>query len=307
MILALGGDRAHALRNLGRAVEALAAQPRAFDLPKHLAKEERLRIATKARGTVVLQGALVDSLDRLRDDFLHAAFGTKTADSGRTAEADDWTAEDEQNALAAADAMSEGDLATVLAEAINLLYEQGVAHARTELGVSFAVDAARAKRAIDERALTLSKKVVDDERAALKAIIRDAFEGGSSIPEIRAAIVDFFGEGVHTVVYGAGGAHERVVPIDTWANTVARTEVATAQNAGIFDLYSEAGVATVRWLTADDERVCPQCEALDGEIVPLGTAFSDSEVAQPPAHPNCRCTLVSGDAALPAQDEGAAA
>lgn len=307
--MTLGGDRGRALRNLGRAVEAIAAA-RAFTLDPAKAKHERLRIGTKARGTVVLQDALVRSLDRIRSDFFKAAFPVHNAESWpdiydtlrwgqamadlTSREADTWDEDAEQRALAAADAMSEGDLEAVLAEAVTLLYEQGVAHAKLEVGTSFSVDAARAKKAIDERALSMSKKVVDDEREALKQIIRDAFNGGSSIPEIKRQILDFFGEGVHTVTYGEGGPHERVVPIDTWANTLARTEVSMAQNAGIFDLYNDAGIDQIQWLTADDERVCPECAALDGEIVNLGDAF-EGGVAQPPLHPNCRCTIIAVD------------
>jgi uncharacterized protein with gpF-like domain len=45
-----------------------------------------------------------------------------------------------------------------------------------------------------------------------------------------------------------------------------------------------------------DGRLCEECAALDGGVIPTG----DSELpdgmreidAEPPAHPNCRCTLV---------------
>lgn len=46
------------------------------------------------------------------------------------------------------------------------------------------------------------------------------------------------------------------------------------------------GVAMERWHTQDDERTCPQCGGLDGQI----WAWNAGEF--PPAHTNCRCRRV---------------
>lgn len=42
-------------------------------------------------------------------------------------------------------------------------------------------------------------------------------------------------------------------------------------------------VAWTRWFTVEDERVCPECGPLDGEVWPEGDGPS------PPLHVNCRC------------------
>ena len=52
--------------------------------------------------------------------------------------------------------------------------------------------------------------------------------------------------------------------------------------------YKKNGVKYVRWQTAEDERVCEECNGLDGKI------FSIKNVPARP-HWNCRCMLVSED------------
>ena len=51
--------------------------------------------------------------------------------------------------------------------------------------------------------------------------------------------------------------------------------------------YREVGVSKVKWLTAQDERTCPECAPLDGRV------FKIDEAPGPPKHPACRCTVVS--------------
>lgn len=47
-------------------------------------------------------------------------------------------------------------------------------------------------------------------------------------------------------------------------------------------------LAQVRWVTANDERVCPICRGLDGRV----SSLLDAGRNKPPAHPNCRCNEV---------------
>ena len=48
-----------------------------------------------------------------------------------------------------------------------------------------------------------------------------------------------------------------------------------------------------RWVTAEDERVCPVCAPLDGVTVPLHGKFHSAEGSfyAPGVHPNCRCDI----------------
>ncbi len=74
----------------------------------------------------------------------------------------------------------------------------------------------------------------------------------------------------------------------TRAKTLARTEVIRAHHTAMINRYEEAQILGVtvkaEWSTAGDDRVCPDCFWLDGEL------FTLKEVATLiPLHPNCRC------------------
>lgn len=85
------------------------------------------------------------------------------------------------------------------------------------------------------------------------------------------------------------------------AHTIARHETMLAANAGqeeAWDQASDKGLiapgTTREWLTAPDERVCPICRPMSGKTAPRGQTFDTpaGKVLWPPAHVNCRCTLV---------------
>ena len=64
---------------------------------------------------------------------------------------------------------------------------------------------------------------------------------------------------------------------------IARTETMRAHSQGQRKFYSTVGVRKLEWMTMDDERMCPECEALDGNVYPI-----DKFPGQP-KHPQCRC------------------
>jgi SPP1 gp7 family putative phage head morphogenesis protein len=76
---------------------------------------------------------------------------------------------------------------------------------------------------------------------------------------------------------------------------LARTEAAFAAEAGSREQYREFGVTHVKWLISAG--ACPICVAYEGQIIPIEEVDD-----QPPAHPNCLCSIVPADA-----DEVAAA
>jgi len=78
---------------------------------------------------------------------------------------------------------------------------------------------------------------------------------------------------------------------------IARTETMAASNAGQVDAWGVArseGLLDAdlvkEWIVTPDDRLCPECEPLDGEQVALDEAFPGG-VYQPPLHPNCRCAV----------------
>jgi len=75
------------------------------------------------------------------------------------------------------------------------------------------------------------------------------------------------------------------------ALTIARTEGNRASNAALTDTYSLMGIETVEWSAVMPDKCI--CVDLDGEQTRLGEEFPSGEgLTQPPAHPNCVCTLI---------------
>ena len=75
------------------------------------------------------------------------------------------------------------------------------------------------------------------------------------------------------------------------ARVIARTEIISAHHQATINSYREAGAEGVEvvgeFSTADDDRVCSECEALDGKEFDINDAQSLI-----PVHPNCRCTTI---------------
>lgn len=77
----------------------------------------------------------------------------------------------------------------------------------------------------------------------------------------------------------------------TRAKLIARTEVISAHAEASLNTYEEAGVEGVEveaeWSTAGDDRVCPECADMEGQLLPL-----DEARGMIPLHPNCRCAFL---------------
>jgi len=67
---------------------------------------------------------------------------------------------------------------------------------------------------------------------------------------------------------------------------IARTEVMRAYNQGRIHLYRDMKVEKVIWYTALDERICPVCGPLNGQV------FDLDKIPPIPAHPQCRCYVL---------------
>jgi SPP1 gp7 family putative phage head morphogenesis protein len=77
----------------------------------------------------------------------------------------------------------------------------------------------------------------------------------------------------------------------TRANMIARTETIYAHAEGQLDSFEELNIREVgvmaEWLTAGDEDVCLECEALEGTVMTIEEARGLL-----PRHPNCRCAWI---------------
>lgn len=66
-----------------------------------------------------------------------------------------------------------------------------------------------------------------------------------------------------------------------WAGlTVDYADIVTDESA--LKAYRDAGVSKVRWVTAEDEKVCEVCRERDGNIYPI-------DAVPPKPHRRCRC------------------
>lgn len=84
---------------------------------------------------------------------------------------------------------------------------------------------------------------------------------------------------------------------------IARTELAASYNGGHYLSVLQAqqqglmGECKRIWRTADTERTCSYCAALDGTEVGMEEDFifthgrQTTSVTTPPAHPHCMCTI----------------
>lgn len=102
----------------------------------------------------------------------------------------------------------------------------------------------------------------------LKRTLRTAWDNGYTMPEITKAVQEV-----------TGLAKSKAV-------TIARTETLRAGNTATLERYARAGVQKVEWLSAQDDRMCEECESLHGTVYDIG------EEPDLPVHPNCRCTVV---------------
>jgi len=89
---------------------------------------------------------------------------------------------------------------------------------------------------------------------------------------------------------------------------IARTELAFAYNQGAYEGVKQAQAAGYMkdvvkiWCTAEDERTCEECGALEGKIVNMDDDFDiQTKLSKvrtptikkvPPAHPSCRCAVL---------------
>jgi hypothetical protein len=127
----------------------------------------------------------------------------------------------------------------------------------------------------------LVEGITKTTREAIRELIGGLFEGDIPWAEVRQNLIDIFDDPARV-------------------KTIAHTEAMTAANEGQKRLWDQAvkdgyldGNERVVWIVTPDDKLCPECEALEDTTVSLGQEFSSGG---PPAHPNCRCTvgLVAG-------------
>ena len=118
-------------------------------------------------------------------------------------------------------------------------------------------------------------QITEGTREMIRAQVVEAMQNGDSVQEL------------------AGRLKESHAFSNTRARTIARTETAMADNMGNLIGWEETGlVAGKRWITAEDDKVSEICNTNgDMGVIGLHEHFAHGGMT-PPAHPNCRCTVV---------------
>jgi SPP1 gp7 family putative phage head morphogenesis protein len=124
--------------------------------------------------------------------------------------------------------------------------------------------------------------ISDTTREKIREIVAESFTEDTPLDEVKDAIQEALEE----------EATGRGIFSEERAELIARTEVSNAQNGGNYSVWRESDVvATIRWITAEDELVCPTCEDNDNKVVRIGQPFPSGDL-YPGAHPLCRCGVV---------------
>jgi SPP1 gp7 family putative phage head morphogenesis protein len=136
----------------------------------------------------------------------------------------------------------------------------------------------QAEKAIWTRSNVLAGNVADTEWLRIQAAIKENVRGDTSRVELQAAITDTLGG-------------ER---FKGRSESIARTELTFAYNAGRIETYRENNVEAIRRYCLRDERTCQQCADLNGSVARLDDMAAVMRL-QPPSHVNCLIpsTLIS--------------
>ncbi len=167
--------------------------------------------------------------------------------------------------------------AGITADHVRKSYSTGITYAGITLkriGVEAVIGEGLADwRVIDTlkvRNLSALRGINDEMNKTIINELTDGINRGESIPKLAKRITDS--------VNGIGIKR---------ATVMARTETLYAFNTAAETRYGQSGIEKMEWLTAHDERLCPQCQPLDGVQFRV-----DSRHERPPLHPQCRCTLL---------------
>lgn len=176
----------------------------------------------------------------------------------------------------------EATLAEVLAQAV----ARGGRSAVVDLGTlaAFDLDFPDAVAWLEGRAAARVAAIDDTTRDYLRTILRQAGEEGWSYQRTARRITDRFAE----FARGVPQQHIR-----SRAELIAVTELGeayeTGHRIGAARLEAQGLAIEKQWLSAGDERVCPQCAPAAAEGWIANRDQFANGLDGPPGHPGCRC------------------
>jgi HK97 family phage portal protein len=145
---------------------------------------------------------------------------------------------------------------------------------------------AQTRAALERGIAQMATSYNETTLAQLEKVLGDKLTqpGGTNLAELKEAV-----EGV----YSFADARR--------AGLIAKTESFRAANWANRQAWAQSGmVKTLMFYTAEDEKVCPTCAALDGTVVGIDDKFFDDDYSDgmvPPVHPDCRCFIRPQDLA----------
>jgi len=174
-----------------------------------------------------------------------------------------------------------------------LMLEQAIEEYKAEgFEGTFDSEKSTITRAIELAAKRLARSYNKTTAGHLKKVLNDGISAGDSVSQLA----------------------ERVKSVYEYANevralAVARTESVYIANEGSREAYRQSGIVkTIRWYTAEDEKVCEYCGPMDGKVIGITEVFFNKgtevqgrdggtlkttyrAIDVPPLHTNCRCLI----------------
>lgn len=130
------------------------------------------------------------------------------------------------------------------------------------------------------------QKLLDNRGVVIKEINK------TTLNRIGTILADGLAKGLGDSVIAKG--IELVLADPRRALAIANTEMNAAMSQASMKTYNDLSVENVEWLVIEPCDICAENEDI---IVPIGQPFPTGDT-EPPAHPNCRCSIA------PVVDEG---
>lgn len=123
---------------------------------------------------------------------------------------------------------------------------------------------------------------LDDMVRKIRNTMNSAIQNNLNVQNWTQLVADAMGVNI-SKAQGFKSAFNRI-------QALTRTYAMTAANEGALKLYTANSnlVEGIEWLASNDGRVCNICRRLNGMVWLVG----DSDMQRPPAHVNCRCTVI---------------
>lgn len=148
------------------------------------------------------------------------------------------------------------------------------------------------RKAIKDSVELMSNKYNETTLDLLKSKLEQGLSQGASMDELKDLVMQIYD-----------------FSDETRAERVAETETFRIANDATKQAWKQAGVVkSLKWYTAEDERVCPWCAPMHGKVISIDENFFNkgdtvtgednselnidySDVGAPPLHVSCRCYI----------------